>query len=392
MKSHNSIDNHMSDTQEELKKYRELVAFVAHELRNMVHGIYLLSSSLNIDWQNHDDTERKKISEKIVNLSKRMVDLSSQILDFSKFNSFTELNVSECKVGDLIFDIADEARTCHPMKENDIILKIELADHLDIAYWDANLIQQAFRNLLNNAYKFTDQGEITIMGTLENEVYSFIIRDTGRGFNNSDPALLFEQYVRGDNVNDKIGTGLGLAITKTIINAHGGSIKAERPQAKEGAEFIIQLPQNLQAKINKNKMNSNIIPVNSLNDGRVISCLLIDDDAINIQAFELIISQENSIMLDSILGNHLLLDNITNIHKKYDVIFLDLIMPHISTHEVIKTIQNNPALKDSKIIIQTGLVEGVEIDEAFKLGAKDKLIKPFSIQDVFRIIKNNTQG
>jgi signal transduction histidine kinase len=98
-------------------------------------------------------------------------------------------------------------------------------------------------NLVGNAIKFTDQGEVTIKASATNGTYNLAVHDTGPGISAADQAKLFQEFQQADSsiTKAKGGTGLGLAISKRIIEMHGGRIWVES-QPGHGSTFSLTLP------------------------------------------------------------------------------------------------------------------------------------------------------
>jgi signal transduction histidine kinase len=108
---------------------------------------------------------------------------------------------------------------------------------------DPGRLRQVLLNLVGNAIKFTDQGEITIKASATNGDYNVAVRDTGPGISEADQQKLFVEFQQADNsiTKAKGGTGLGLAISKRIIEMHGGKIWVESAPG-QGSTFSLTLP------------------------------------------------------------------------------------------------------------------------------------------------------
>ena len=106
---------------------------------------------------------------------------------------------------------------------------------------------QVLLNLVGNAIKFTDAGEVIIKADASNGTFNLAVRDTGPGISAADQAKLFQEFQQADNsiTRKKEGTGLGLAISKRIIEMHGGRIWMEL-QVGKGSTFFVTLPVHVQ--------------------------------------------------------------------------------------------------------------------------------------------------
>src|SRR5262245_55630785 len=121
--------------------------------------------------------------------------------------------------------------------------KVEMAPELPPGHGDGRRLTQVLINLVGNAIKFTDVGEVAIKAEGNNGSFHVSVRDTGPGISAADQAKLFQEFQQADNAitKKKGGTGLGLAISKRIIEMHGGRIWVES-QPGRGSTFAFTLP------------------------------------------------------------------------------------------------------------------------------------------------------
>ena len=127
--------------------------------------------------------------------------------------------------------------------EKKLRLSVSLAQDLPVGRGDERRIMQVLLNLVGNAIKFTDAGEITVRVTSANGAFLVSVADTGPGISEADQQKIFEEFHQVDSsaTRTKGGTGLGLAIAKRIIEMHGGRIKVESTPGK-GSTFSVMLP------------------------------------------------------------------------------------------------------------------------------------------------------
>ncbi len=127
--------------------------------------------------------------------------------------------------------------------EKQIALRIDIAPELPQGHGDERRLTQVLLNLVGNAIKFTDAGEVSIKGSSANGSFTVAVCDTGPGISTTDQAKLFQEFQQGDNsiTRKKGGTGLGLAISKRIIEMHGGRIWVESSPGN-GSTFAFTLP------------------------------------------------------------------------------------------------------------------------------------------------------
>ena len=188
-------------------------------------------------------------SEKMLGILKRLeangkhlLGLINDVLDLSKIEAGQlELELSDYSVQ----DIAQTVRsTLEPLAaDKKLAFKLELARELPPGHGDGRRLTQVLINLVGNAIKFTDAGEVAIKAEANNGSFHVSVRDTGPGISADDQTRLFQEFQQADNAitRKKGGTGLGLAISKRIIEMHGGRIWVES-QPGHGSTFAFTLP------------------------------------------------------------------------------------------------------------------------------------------------------
>ena len=130
-----------------------------------------------------------------------------------------------------------------------LAFKTEVQSDLPQGHGDERRLTQVLLNLVGNAIKFTDAGEVVIKAYASDGTFNLAVRDTGPGISTADQAKLFQEFQQADNpkTRKKEGTGLGLAISKRIIEMHGGRIWIES-QVGQGSTFFVMLPVRAQAQ------------------------------------------------------------------------------------------------------------------------------------------------
>jgi len=179
-----------------------------------------------------------------------LLGLINDVLDLSKIEAgqlILELS------GYSIADIAQAVRsTLEPLaSDKRLAFKLELAPQLPSGWGDGRRLTQVLINLVGNAIKFTDIGEVVIKAEADHDSFHLSVRDTGPGISADDQAKLFQEFRQADNTitRKKGGTGLGLAISKRIVEMHGGRIWVES-QIGHGATFALTLPVHVKRQVN----------------------------------------------------------------------------------------------------------------------------------------------
>ena len=127
--------------------------------------------------------------------------------------------------------------------EKSLALKVELPNDLPTAHGDERRLTQVLLNLVGNAIKFTNSGEVLIKAAASNGAYTLSVRDTGPGIDPADQVKIFEEFQQADNstTKSKGGTGLGLSIATRIVAMHGGRIWVESALG-HGSTFFLNVP------------------------------------------------------------------------------------------------------------------------------------------------------
>jgi signal transduction histidine kinase len=220
----------------------QFLANMSHELRTPLNAI-LGYTELMADGAYGEPSEKMLgILKRLEANGKHLLGLINDVLDLSKI----EAGQLVLELSDYcIQDIAQTVRsTLEPLAaDKKLGFKLELSSELPPGHGDGRRLTQVLINLVGNAIKFTDAGEVAIKAEAHNGSFHVSVRDTGPGISAADQAKLFQEFQQADNAitRKKGGTGLGLAISKRIIEMHGGRIWVES-QPGQGSMFTFTLP------------------------------------------------------------------------------------------------------------------------------------------------------
>ena len=216
-----------------------LLASISHDLRTPLAAIAGASSALNDPAMNFDADSRRALTASIESKANEMTEIISNVLELMRLESgHVALRRDWQTLEELLGAVVGRCRT--RLADRRIIDRLP-AD-LPPIYVDVSLISQVFTNLLENVAKHTPPGTcVTISAAFDEGMVRVCIDDNGPGFSVDDPELLFAKFHRGKDEGTSGGAGLGLTICRAIINAHGGSIVAQR-LAGGGARFMFTLP------------------------------------------------------------------------------------------------------------------------------------------------------
>jgi signal transduction histidine kinase len=220
----------------------QFLANMSHELRTPLNAI-LGYTELMADGAYGEPSEKMLgILQRLEANGRHLLGLINDVLDLSKI----EAGQLVLELSDYcIQDIAQTVRsTLEPLAaDKKLGFKVEVGPQLPPGRGDGRRLTQVLINLVGNAIKFTDAGEIAIKAEAHNGTFHVSVRDTGPGISSADQARLFQEFQQADNAitKKKGGTGLGLAISKRIIEMHGGRIWVES-QPGQGSTFTFTLP------------------------------------------------------------------------------------------------------------------------------------------------------
>ena len=219
---------------------------MSHELRTPLNAIIGYSDLLQVVAARKQDTTYTADLQRIQKAGKHLLTLINDILDISKIEA-GKLQL-EMQVFDVSMILDEINETIQPLaSQNSNTFTVNVAPDLSPVHADCTRLKQCLLNLLSNACKFTQAGEVDFSITQEQvhgqEFVVFRVADTGVGLSDDQAARLFQPFSQADASTTRKfgGTGLGLAITKNLCEAMGGSIDLQS-QLGAGSTFTIRLP------------------------------------------------------------------------------------------------------------------------------------------------------
>ena len=220
---------------------KEFINVAAHELRTPIMPILGEAELIENDISDNESaTISKEQVSSIIRNAKRLDRLAADILDVTNIEGKSlKLNKTPFDIDEILSQLVTEYSR---QIENDMAknrkVKITYEPlHVKILA-DKYRITQVISNIINNAIKFTDEGTIAIIASVESAILKIIITDTGKGIDKDISSRLFDKFVS----RSEQGTGLGLFISKNIIESHGGKITGFNNENGSGATFIFTLP------------------------------------------------------------------------------------------------------------------------------------------------------
>jgi signal transduction histidine kinase len=218
------------------------LANMSHELRTPLNAVLGYTELILDEVYGKTPAKMREVLERIQRNGKHLLGLINDVLDLSKIEAGQlTLSLADYSMQEVIASATSAVESL--AKEKCIALNVELAPDLPPAHGDERKLTQVLLNLVGNAIKFTDRGEVAIKAAAANGSITVSVRDSGAGISEADQAKIFEEFQQAESsiTREKGGTGLGLTISKRIVELHGGRIWVESSPG-EGSTFSFTLP------------------------------------------------------------------------------------------------------------------------------------------------------
>jgi PAS domain S-box-containing protein len=352
---------------------------MSHEIRTPMNAIIGFAELLSQN--NLDEKDRKDFIAHINQGSETLLNLIDDIIDISK------IEAGQIRLNNVAFKLSSVFSELHTLflknqkKQN----RENLTFNIDHCGFDpeTNIISDAFRlkqiliNLLSNAFKFTENGEVRFgIKRVDEEHISFYVKDTGIGIQKEKQQLIFDRFRQGFESKTKFygGTGLGLAISKHLVELLGGKIIVIS-EPEKGSEFIFSIKYKRSDEQIKPKEK---ITVNILHDWKNKTILVAEDETSNYLLINEILKDTKINLIWAKDGREVV--NLFKEHPEIDLILMDIQMPVINGYLATKEIKN--IRKDIPVIAQTAYAMAGEREKSISAGCDDYLSKPIRPRDL----------
>ncbi|GAA5481210.1 ATP-binding protein [Haloferula sargassicola] len=377
--------------QASLQKSRFLAA-VSHDVRTPANAISLLAELIE---RCADDPERiqqvPKLAHDLGSNARSMIDLVSDVLDLTRFDTgVSDLEVSDFSLTDLV---EGEHRQSSPVAEKKgLRLSIELPASPIRLRTDRTKLQRVIGNLVGNALKFTEHGEVRIHGEiLDDGGFALHVIDTGVGIPSDKVEHVFDEFFQLQNPerNRDKGAGLGLAICRRLLDSLGGTLGV-KSLVGVGSTFSIRLPATLlsaKPETPDRKVSGDLSAIHerhrrpareapkALLDG--VRILLVEDHETARKTTSALLAAEGAEIFEAATGREAL--NLLSSCNP-DILLLDLNLPDFDGTEILKSLQASRCESLSSIFVVSGDVRPERIEEVKLLGADELIPKPVDIE------------
>lgn len=362
------------------KRRNEFLAMMAHELRNPLApirtGLQVLQS-----------TEAKSVLQRTRAMMERqighMTRLIDDLLEVSRLTRGTiELQRTLLNAEEVLTSVVEARKRIAAEKGLEIRLTLESTPLLWV-HADRTRLEQVLDNVLSNAIKFTPAGGyIEVLASREGEEVVLRTRDTGVGIAKEMLSTVFDLFTQNKQTLDRSegGLGIGLTVVKTLVDLHGGSVKAFSEGVGKGTEIIIRLPAaqarpDLPAPITERAANGS-------HPRRV---LLIEDNRDSAEVLATYLrSRGHTVRVahDGPSGIQ------TALSMRPEVIVCDIGLPGIDGYELARRIRNSEHLSECTLVAVTGYGQTLERERGRQAGFQHYLVKPADPEELARVISS----
>ncbi|GEM_PF-2490753 len=385
----------------------EFLANTSHELRTPLNGIIGISQSL-IEGVGGELTEAQRQNlHVIVHSGRRLAGLVNDILDAYKLQRHElQLQLKAVDMRGIAQWVLELSRPLAASKN--LFLHNEIPPDIPPVQGDENRLQQILLNLVGNAIKFTESGQISVSAALENEWLAVSVADTGIGIAEEQLERIFDAFHQGDGSTARTygGTGLGLSVSRELVDLHGGSLRVTS-LVGQGSTFTFTLPLSAEpwaedsapaatpedtqwadkwaaAQWSQPPLTGNApsaLPssvVEATENERKI--LAVDDEPVNLQVLMNYLVPHGYTLTLASSGP----DALSILESGYepDLIILDIMMPRMTGYEVTHIIRNKWKINELPILLVTAKNQVGDIVAGLEAGANDYLTKPVAKEEL----------
>lgn len=377
----------------------QFLANMSHEIRTPINGIIGMDAMLLKNCDTCDTEEIREYAKNIQSASQTLLSIVNDVLDISKIESGKmEIIPVEYELFSVLNDCYNMAKARADAK--DLGFEMEIDSKVpSVLYGDEVHVRQVINNFLSNAVKYTKEGKVILRMGFERKAGEQIllkveVEDTGIGIKESDMDKLFLNFTRVDEQKNRNiqGTGLGLSLTKNLVELMGGEIHVTSEYGK-GSVFTATIPQQIanpeplgdfaqkyQQYIHSAELDNHVLQAPKA------KILVVDDVEMNLKVAQSYLKQTDA-KVDIAYSGEECLRMICQ--KKYDIIFLDHMMPEmdgIETLKAMKQSKDHPNGKTPVIALTANAVVGAK-EKYLEEGFTNYLAKPIHEDELMEMLR-----
>jgi len=358
------------------------LANMSHEIRTPMNAVLGYTQILQLD-----KTLTQKQCELLGIIEKsgdHLLGLINDILDISKI----EVGAMKCLIDD--FDLADLIQGVYKMfkvhaNQKDITFELQstLPSVIPVR-GDQGKLRQVLVNLVGNAIKFTDQGQVSLSVKSTDNIYEFKVSDSGPGIAKPYQGMIFEPFQQSTAGEKKGGTGLGLAISRQIAELMNGTLTLQ-PNTATGSCFVFQVELEAATTQIVKSQTKTFSEISHLAPEYHVSALVVDDNPENRDVLSTLL-QTVGITVTEANNGQAALERMSL--DKPDIVFMDINMPTMDGLTAINLIRKNPTQDQIKCIAITAFCVEHGLNDYLKAGFDDYIAKPFRFERVCSSIES----
>ncbi len=353
---------------------------ISHEFRTPMNGIIGFSELISL--QGLSNEKRKFYAKHITQSCERLLDIVNDTVEISQVQSKSiKIFIKKINVYDILKILVNKFN--EKAKAKNIKLKLKnYSSYEDMfIYSDNYKITRVFKHLLNNAFKFTDSGYISITcKKQQNNNIEFIIKDSGIGISPKMQKEVFKPFIQKEFKSSKSfgGSGIGLTLVKSYVEVLGGEIYLKSELGK-GTSFYITLPQK-KFKNEKFEKNNVFNKISMTTTKKTV--LIVEDDHINFKYSKELLELKNITVLFAENGKNAV--EICKKNTEIDLILMDIKMPVMDGYQAAQIIKQ--LRPDISIIAQTAYVIDENLQKKHSDKFDDYIFKPVEKKDFYKIV------